>query len=166
MADTSTLRDPGLAEEGRKKIEWVKNRMDILNEILREREQARPLAGMNVAIALHLEAKTAYMAVVLQKLGAHVAICGSNPLSTQDDVAAGLASMGVEVHSWYNATPEEYVSFLDKVLDTKPDLVIDDGGDLVERKGKQEVVWGCVNYPDSRYRQRPREVEEEENSST
>jgi adenosylhomocysteinase len=133
MSEKSTLRDPSLSDEGRRKIEWVQSHMDILNEILRERKKARPLAGMKVAIALHLEAKTAYMAKVIHELGARVAICGSNPLSTQDDVAAGLATMGVEVHSWYGATKEEYVSFLDKVLDIEPELVIDDGGDLVER---------------------------------
>ncbi len=133
MAIQSTLRNPSLAPEGKKKIEWVSTRMDILNEILEEQKASQPLKGMRVAIALHLEAKTAYMARVIHELGAQVAICGSNPLSTQDDVAAGLAEMGVEVHSWYGASPEEYVSFLDKVLDTKPQLIIDDGGDLVER---------------------------------
>ncbi|MFO7849506.1 MAG: adenosylhomocysteinase [Spirochaetia bacterium] len=133
MQTNSTLRNPALAEGGRKKIEWVKTRMDILNEILREKKSSQPLKGLNVSIALHLEAKTAYMAKVIRDLGAHVAICGSNPLSTQDDVAAGLASEGVEVHSWYGASPEEYVNFLDKVLDIEPDLIIDDGGDLVER---------------------------------
>lgn len=133
MVEKSTLRDPSLAEEGRKKIEWVKAHMDILNEIVEENEKKQPFNGLNVSIALHLEAKTAYMAKVISQLGARVAICGSNPLSTQDDVAAGLASMGVEVHSWYNASSEEYVSFLDKVLDIEPDLIIDDGGDLVER---------------------------------
>ncbi len=133
MSEKSTLRDPSLSDEGRRKIEWVQTHMDILNEILRERKEAQPFAGLKVAISLHLEAKTAYMAKVIHELGARVAICGSNPLSTQDDVASGLATMGVEVHSWYGATKEEYISFLDKVLDIEPDLVIDDGGDLVER---------------------------------
>ncbi|MFP4267390.1 MAG: adenosylhomocysteinase [Spirochaetaceae bacterium] len=133
MEQESTLRNPALAGEGKKKIEWVKTRMDILNEILREKKDSQPLKGLHVSIALHLEAKTAYMAKVIKELGAHVAICGSNPLSTQDDVAAGLAAEGVEVHSWYGASPQEYVSFLDKVLDIEPDLIIDDGGDLVER---------------------------------
>lgn len=133
MTEKSTLRNPSLASDGKKKIEWVAAHMDILNEILEERKAVQPLKGMRVAIALHLEAKTAYMARVIHELGAEVAICGSNPLSTQDDVAAGLAEMDVEVHSWYGASPKEYVSFLDKVLDTKPQLIIDDGGDLVER---------------------------------
>ncbi len=132
MLDKSTLRDPGLAEEGWKKIQWIADKMDILNEILKEYKDEQPLAGKNVAICLHLEAKTAYMAYVIKKLGASVAIAGSNPLSTQDDVAAGLAAHGVEVHSWYGSTPEEYKSHLNKVLDSEPDLIIDDGGDMVE----------------------------------
>jgi adenosylhomocysteinase len=133
MRDESTLRNPELAPEGVKKIEWVGKRMPILNAIREEEGPARTLEGTRVAICLHLEAKTAYMATVIRDLGAEVTICGSNPLSTQDDVAAGLASLGVRVHSWYGATAEEYTSFLDRVLDSKPQLIIDDGGDLVER---------------------------------
>ena len=133
MRTTSSLRDPNLAPEGVKKIEWVGKRMPILGEIKDEEGATKPLSGKRVAICLHLEAKTAYMATVIRDLGAEVVICGSNPLSTQDDVAAGLASLGVEVHSWYGASGEEYIDFLDKVIDFKPHLIIDDGGDLVER---------------------------------
>ncbi len=132
MITKSTLRDPALAEEGWKKIQWIADKMDILNEILKEYRAEQPLAGKNVAICLHLEAKTAYMAYVIKELGAEVVIAGSNPLSTQDDVAAGLAAHGVEVHSWYGSTTEEYKSHLNKVLDSEPDLIIDDGGDMVE----------------------------------
>src|SRR6056297_430051 len=131
--EISTLRHPELAAEGRKKIEWVAAHMPVLNEIKEVNTDSQPLKGKKVAISLHLEAKTAYMASVIRDLGAEVAISGSNPLSTQDDVAAGLASMGIEVHSWYGATGEEYNSFLDKILDTEPDLIIDDGGDLVAK---------------------------------
>ncbi len=131
--EISTLRHPELAAEGRKKIEWVAAHMPVLNEIKEVNTDSQPLRGKKVAISLHLEAKTAYMASVIRDLGAEVAISGSNPLSTQDDVAAGLASMGIEVHSWYGATGEEYNSFLDKILDTQPDLIIDDGGDLVAK---------------------------------
>jgi len=131
--DISTLRSPELAEDGRRKIEWAAAHMPVLNRIKEENRELQPLRGHKVAVCLHLEAKTAYMAAVIRDLGAEVVISGSNPLSTQDDVAAGLASMGIEVHSWYNATHEEYNGFLDKVLDTKPDLIIDDGGDLVAK---------------------------------
>jgi len=128
---TSTLQNPELAPAGRKKIEWVAKRMDILNQIKEINSEVKPLKGRRVAICLHLEAKTAYMATVIRDLGAEVVISGSNPLSTQDDVAAGLASMGIEVHSRYKASPEEYYGFINTLIDFEPDLIIDDGGDLV-----------------------------------
>src|SRR6056297_235009 len=132
MIEKSTLRNPDLADKGWRKIQWVADKMDILNEILKENKESQPLAGKKVAICLHLEAKTAYMAYVISQLGAKVAIAGSNPLSTQDDVAAGLAAHGVIVHSWYGSTPEEYKEHLNKVLDIEPNFIIDDGGDMVE----------------------------------
>lgn len=146
MLKESSLKHPELAGEGKKKIEWVADKMDILNEIKEEYEADAPFKGMNVAICLHLEAKTAYMAKVIKDLGARVAICGSNPLSTQDDVAAGLAEYGVEVHSWYGATEEEYDENLNKVLDIKPHLLIDDGGDLVEKihAERRELIDGII----------------------
>lgn len=137
MIAKSNLRKPELAEKGWRKIEWIADKMDILNEILKEHKAAQPLAGKQVAICLHLEAKTAYLAYVISQLGADVAITGSNPLSTQDDVAAGLAAQGITVHSWYNSTPAEYKEHLNKVLNTEPDLIIDDGGDLVEMLHQQ-----------------------------
>ncbi|HDQ15281.1 MAG TPA: adenosylhomocysteinase [Sediminispirochaeta sp.] len=131
--EQSSLRNPALSESGRKKIEWVAAHMPVLAEIKKLHGSKRPLQGKRVAVCLHLEAKTAYMALVIKELGAEVAITGSNPLSTQDDVAAGLASMGVQVHSWYGASSAEYNDFLNKVLDFEPDLIIDDGGDLVAK---------------------------------
>ncbi|MFW6238268.1 MAG: adenosylhomocysteinase [Bacillota bacterium] len=129
----NSIKHPELADKGQKKIQWAAEYMDILGEIKERYGGEKPLQGRNVSICLHLEAKTAYMAAVISELGADVAICGSNPLSTQDDVAAGLAEMGVEVHSWYGATSEEYDMFIERVLASEPDLIIDDGGDLVER---------------------------------
>ncbi|MFW6270904.1 MAG: adenosylhomocysteinase, partial [Bacillota bacterium] len=128
----SSIKHPELAEKGHKKIKWVSDNMDILQEIKKEYIEQNPLSGIKVSICLHLEAKTAYMAALIKELGAEVAICGSNPLSTQDDVAAALAEKGVEVHSWYNADDDEYRNHIQKVLSIKPDLIIDDGGDLVE----------------------------------
>ncbi|MDI3548895.1 MAG: adenosylhomocysteinase [Halanaerobiales bacterium] len=146
MLKESSLKHPELAGEGKKKIDWVADKMDILNEIKKEYEADAPFKGMNVAICLHLEAKMAYMAKVIKDLGARVAICGSNPLSTQDDVAAGLAEYGVEVHSWYGATEEEYDENINKVLDIKPHLLIDDGGDLVEKihAERRELIDGII----------------------
>ncbi|AVX20472.1 MULTISPECIES: adenosylhomocysteinase [Carboxydocella] len=125
------VRDINLAENGAKKIAWVKEHMPVLNEIRKEFERDKPFNGKRVAISMHLEAKTAYLALVLQAGGANVSITGSNPLSTQDDVAAALAAQGLQVFSWYNATPEEYKQHLLMVLDTRPDIIIDDGGDLM-----------------------------------
>ena len=86
-----------------------------------------------VVITMHLEAKTAYLALVFKNAGAEVIATGSNPLSTQDDVVAALVEDGVTVYSWYNCTNEEYDMFIDKALDCNPDMIIDDGGDLVAR---------------------------------
>jgi len=127
----SSLRDPSLAPEGHLKLDWAGRHMPVLNEIRAEFEAGRPLAGRRLAMCLHLEAKTAYLATVFLAGGAEVVVCGSNPLSTQDDVCAALAERGVTVHAWHNATPEEYREHLNRVLDTRPDLILDDGADLV-----------------------------------
>jgi adenosylhomocysteinase len=127
----SIVRNIALAPQGMDKINWVKEFMPVLNVLNEELSQTKPLAGKNLVITMHLEAKTAYLAIVLKNAGANVAVTGSNPLSTQDDVAAALASQGVKVFAWYNTTSEEYEDFLHKALDTKPDIIVDDGGDLV-----------------------------------
>lgn len=129
----SKVKDLSLAPEGNKKIKWVKEKMAVLNKIKDEYIEDKPLKGKVVSICLHLEAKTAYMAIVLSELGADVYITGSNPLSTQDDVAAALTEYGVTVYSWRGETSEEYDSTLNKILDVEPDLIIDDGGDLVSK---------------------------------
>lgn len=125
------VRDINLAPAGKLKIDWVKEHMPVLNEIRSEFEKTQPFKGVRVAVSIHLEAKTAYLATVLKAGGADVVITGSNPLSTQDDVAAALAADGIQVYAWYNATAEEYKAHLIKVLETKPRIIIDDGGDLV-----------------------------------
>jgi adenosylhomocysteinase len=127
----SVIRDIKLAPQGHGKINWVKEFMPVLNSLNDDLSKSKPLSGKNIVITMHLEAKTAYLALVLKNAGANVAVTGSNPLSTQDDVAAALAEQGVKVFAWYNTTDEEYESFLHKALDTKPDIIVDDGGDLV-----------------------------------
>ena len=123
----SIIRDIKLAPQGHDKINWVKNFMPVLNVLNDELSKTKPLLGKNVVVTMHLEAKTAYLALVLKNAGANVAITGSNPLSTQDDVAAALVEQGVKVFAWYNTTAEEYEQFLHKALDTKPDIIVDDG---------------------------------------
>ncbi|MGC5325604.1 adenosylhomocysteinase [Brevibacillus sp. SYSU BS000544] len=127
----SVVKDMALAPNGHLKIDWVSEHMPVLNRIRARFEQEKPFAGLKVAISLHLEAKTAYLAKVIQAGGAEVTITGSNPLSTQDDVCAALVEDGIRVFAKYNPSPEEYKSHLIKTLETRPDLIIDDGGDLV-----------------------------------
>lgn len=140
------VNDPSLAGEGLLKIAWARNNMPILNEIRKEFEVQKPFKGLKVGICLHLEAKTAYLAEVIQASGAEVAICGSNPLSTQDDVCSGLASLGVNVYACHGCSDEEYIFFLKKVADTGPHLVIDDGGDLVHllHTKKRDKIPGII----------------------
>lgn len=127
----SMIKDIQLAKQGHDKINWVKNFMPVLNSLNEDFLKTKPLAGKKMVITMHLEAKTAYLGLVLKNAGAEVVVTGSNPLSTQDDVAAALVENGVTVYAWYNCTGEEYDVFLNKALDTKPDIIIDDGGDLV-----------------------------------
>ncbi|MCR3922537.1 MAG: adenosylhomocysteinase [Firmicutes bacterium] len=127
----STIRDLALASEGKLKIDWVREHMPVLNELADEFRVTKPFHGTRVAICLHLEAKTAYMAKVIQESGAQVTITGSNPLSTQDDIAAALVADGITVHAWHDATKDEYEEHLHKTMQSEPHLIIDDGGDLV-----------------------------------
>ena len=127
----SIIRDAKLAPQGHDKINWVIEHMPVLNSLNKEFLKTKPLAGINMVVTVHLEAKTAYLCMVLKNAGANVVVTGSNPLSTQDDVAAALAEHGVGVFAWYNTTQKEYDQFLHHALDTKPHIIIDDGGDLV-----------------------------------
>jgi adenosylhomocysteinase len=129
--DKSIIKDISLAPEGHLKIDWVNAHMPVLNRIKAQFEQEQPFKGLKVAISLHLEAKTAYLAKVVKAGGAEVTITGSNPLSTQDDVCAALVEDGITVFAKYNPSPAEYKELLIKALETEPDLIIDDGGDLV-----------------------------------
>ncbi|QGQ95766.1 adenosylhomocysteinase [Paenibacillus psychroresistens] len=127
----SIITDIALAPEGHLKIDWVNAHMPVLNRIKAQFEKEQPFKGLKVAISLHLEAKTAYLAKVVKAGGAEVTITGSNPLSTQDDVCAALVEDGITVFAKYNPSPAEYKELLIKALETEPDLIIDDGGDLV-----------------------------------
>ncbi|MBR5453689.1 MAG: adenosylhomocysteinase [Clostridia bacterium] len=126
----SNIKDISLAPSGRDKIEWVKSYMPVLNLINREFSETKPFAGMKISMSIHLEAKTAYLAMTLAAGGAEVYVTGCNPLSTQDDVAAALVEMGFEVNAHRGTTDEEYKEDLIKTLSLCPDLMIDDGGDL------------------------------------
>lgn len=131
----SIVADCSLAGAGLKKIEWVRSFMPVLGGIEARFEREKPFVGLRVAVSVHLEAKTANLGYVLSRGGAEVYLTGSNPLSTQDDVAAGLAQLGVETFGIHGVMGEEYERLLAAVLACHPHLVIDDGGDLIELLG-------------------------------
>ena len=128
----SIVRDKGLAPEGAKKIEWVRRHMPLLNALEARFLREKPFEGLDLTMSIHLEAKTARAALLFKAGGARVRATGCNPLSTQDDVAAALSEMGVEVFAWHGATPEEYHEHLLQALSSAPSLILDDGGDLTQ----------------------------------
>ena len=139
----SIIRDASLAPSGRKKIEWVRSNMPALTQIEKQFEEEKPFEGLRIAVSVHLEAKTANLGLVLKKGGAEVYLTGCNPLSTQDDVAAAVAEMGVETFGKYGVTPQEYEDLLAQTLACHPHLIVDDGGDLINLLGGR-----CKEYAD------------------
>ena len=144
-----SIRDISLAPAGELKIEWVRRHMPLLDALEKEFTLAKPFKGLKVALSVHLEAKTAHLCEVLAAGGAEMWVTGSNPLSTQDDVAAALASEGLNVFAVHGATEEEYFAGIRKVVSVGPDIIIDDGGDLVTCIHKEfpelvdKVLGGC-----------------------
>ncbi len=145
----SEIRDIKLAESGHRKIEWVKRNCDLLRTLEEEFSKTKPFAGKKVCLSVHLEAKTAYLCKVLAAGSADMYVTGSNPLSTQDDVAAALVDDGLEVHAWYGATDDEYESHIRNTLMNGPNIIIDDGGDLVNMVHSEmpelipNIIGGC-----------------------
>ncbi len=143
------IRDIALAPSGETKIAWVRRNMPVLRGIEADFAREKPFAGMKIALSVHLEAKTAYLCRVLAAGGAEMYVTGSNPLSTQDDVAAALAAGGMEVHAVYGASEEEYFGHIKNVLAHGPNIIIDDGGDLLETMRTdfpelcRDVIGGC-----------------------
>lgn len=146
---TTHISKPETAKSGRDKIDWVRSYMPILNAIEKEFRETKPFDGMKIAMSIHLEAKTAYLAEVLMAGGAKVQVTGCNPLSTQDDVAAALAAEGFIVNAHHGASDEQYREDLVRTLDFHPDLLIDDGGDLISllhgacREYGDRLIGGC-----------------------
>ncbi len=143
------IRDISLAPSGHTKIEWVKNNMPLLRALEDEFRRTRPFEGLKISLSVHLEAKTAYLCLVLAVGGARMSVTGSNSLSTQDDVAAALADSGLKVFAYHGATDEEYMRHIEMCLEHRPNIIIDDGGDLVEMIHNKrpdlgdEVMGGC-----------------------
>ncbi len=125
------IKDINLWESGKLKIDWVTKFTSLLNSIEADYKDSKPLKGKRVALSIHLEAKTARLCQVLAAMGAEMYVTGCNPLSTQDDVAAALAHEGMNVFGKHGATMEEYEEHISAVIAAEPDIIIDDGGDLI-----------------------------------
>lgn len=145
----SEIKDISLAPSGAHKIDWVRKNCPLLRSLEDDFTRDQPFKGIRIALSIHLEAKTAYLCKVLAAGGAEMFITGSNPLSTQDDVAAALVADGLNVFAWYNSTPEEYEHHITCVLENNCNIIIDDGGDLVHMlhtkmpEKIQYVIGGC-----------------------
>lgn len=145
----SKIRDINLAPSGAHKIEWVRRNCPLLRSLEEDFSKEKPFAGKRIALSIHLEAKTAYLCKVLAAGGAEMFITGSNPLSTQDDVAAALVDAGLNVFAWHGATDEEYEEHISETLSHQANIIIDDGGDLVnmlhttKKDQLQYVIGGC-----------------------
>ncbi len=158
----SIIRDKSLAPLGMKKIEWVKEFMPVLAQIEERFRKDQPFKGLRIAVSVHMEAKTAYLCLVLRAGGAEVAATGSNVLSTKDEICAALDSLGMNVYAWYNATEEEYVEHLKKTLEFCPHIIIDDGGDLLNllhgecKEYGKNLLGGCEETTTGIHRLRAR----------
>ena len=126
------IAQPELAAEGQQRIDWVKRNMPILRHLEEQFSKTQPFAGIRIVVSIHLEAKTAYLALVLKAGGAVVAVTGSNPDSTKDNVAAALSAAGLHVYAVHGASPETMREYMNMALDIEPNIIIDDGGALVE----------------------------------
>ncbi|MCA0389385.1 MAG: adenosylhomocysteinase [Bacteroidetes bacterium] len=125
------VRDISLADAGRMKIEWAESRMPVMMKIRKEVEITKPLAGYKIAGCLHVTKETAVLIETLSAAGAKVSWSGCNPLSTQDDIAAALAANGTEIYAWHGMNVEEFYWCIERTLDMKPNLTLDDGADLI-----------------------------------
>jgi len=145
----SDVRNINLAPDGERKIAWAARSMPVLNGIAEDFKKTKPLEGLKVALSVHMEAKTAYLCRVMEMGGAEMHVTGCNPLSTQDDVAAAVAAGGIDVHAYHAETAEEYERHLCTVLESGPNIIIDDGGDLVNLMHTRythlisNVIGGC-----------------------
>jgi len=142
------VKDISLAPEGKKKIEWVQRHMPVLEHIKKEFLEEKPFEGVTIASCLHLEPKTINLGLTLHAGGAEVAMTGCNPLSTQDDATAAGAALGLNMYGWRGETNEEYYENINKVLDHEPDIIIDDGADMIflvhrERRELMDKIKGA-----------------------
>ena len=151
------VADMALAEAGRRRVEWASREMPVLAAIGARLAKERPFAGLRIAACLHVTTETANLARVLRDAGARVALCASNPLSTQDDAAAAIVSEGISVYARKGEDRDTYYRHINAILETKPQITLDDGADVVtllhtERKdllanvkgGTEETTTGVI----------------------
>jgi adenosylhomocysteinase len=131
--EKSKIKDPGLATAGKLRVEWAESRMPVLMALQEKHGKEKSLKGMRVAGCLHVTKETAVLVKTIVAAGAEVSWSGCNPLSTQDDVAAALAADGMSVYAWHGQTRDEFYWAIDKTLEFKPTLTLDDGADLIFR---------------------------------
>lgn len=161
----SNITNPALWESGRDKIEWVRSYMPLLSSIEEEFKANQPFKGMKISMSIHLEAKTANLAKVLRAGGAEVRVTGCNPLSTQDDVAAALVHEGFEVHAHHGTDEAGYIKDLIDTISFSPDILIDDGGDLMAllhgeyREYGKNLIGGCEETTTGVHRLMSREAQ-------
>ena len=141
-----TVRDINLAEQGSLLVDWARARMPVMAKIKEEAERTKPLAGMRVAGCLHVTKETAVLIETIRAAGAEISWSGCNPLSTQDEVAAWLAAEGFSVHAWHGQSSDDFYWCIDRTLEFKPTLTLDDGADLIVRvhTDKQEYAPGVI----------------------
>lgn len=139
----SIVKDMSLAPSGHQKIQWVRDFMPALSGIEERFRREKPFAGLTIAVSVHLEAKTANLGLVLREGGADVHLTGCNPLSTQDDVAAAMADLGVDTYGVHGVDMQGYEDLLVETLKCRPHLIVDDGGDLIQLLGGK-----CAQYAD------------------
>ena len=131
------VKKASLAPQGSLLIEWASMHMPVLNRIKKRFQQEKPLKGILLGACLHVTKETGVLIEALMAGGADIALCGSNPLSTQDEVAAALAEKGINVYAWRGETTEEYYWCVNKIVDHKPQITLDDGADLVSMVHKK-----------------------------
>jgi adenosylhomocysteinase len=125
------VKDIGLSKNGDLKIEWAESRMPVMMHLRERYRQEKPLTGQRIAGCLHVTKETAVLVKTLHICGAEVAWSGCNPLSTQDDIAAALAADGIPIYAWHGMSVEEFYWAIEKTIDIKPTLTLDDGADLI-----------------------------------
>jgi adenosylhomocysteinase len=126
------IKNLELSDEGERLIQWAKDHMPVLSMIKKRFEKEKPLTGAIIGACLHATKETAILVRTLEAGGAIVALCGSNPLSTNDSVVAAMAKTGTKVFAWRDLSTEEYYWCLNQVIDQKPNITLDDGADLVK----------------------------------